>query len=91
MAVQNEAQIKKEAEKKEAEAKEKAKARLKTGVTFIRKDVRAGIYSTRAFGKKIQIRDRQSYFTKKDSEIKFFDNDSEIVELETSSKPKKNK
>ena len=76
--------------KKEAEKKEVAKARLKNGVTFVRKDTRPGIYSTNGTGKRLQIRDRGHYFTKKDSEIKFLDSDSEIVELAPEA-PKKDK
>lgn len=84
----NEEKRQKAKDKEKAEEKAIAKARLKNGVTFVRKDTRPGIYSTNGVGKRIQIRDRGHYFTKIDSEIKFFDNDSEIVELDPKS-PKK--
>lgn len=91
-----EAQIQKDEEKRQkAKDKEKAeekkaiaKARLKNGVTFVRKDTRPGIYSTNGIGKRLKIRDRGHYFTKINSEIEFFDNDPEIVELDPKS-PKK--
>ncbi|MCK5320874.1 hypothetical protein KAJ61_05825 [Candidatus Parcubacteria bacterium] len=92
-----EEQKKNEEKRQKAKNKEKAeekkaitKARLKNGVTFVRKDTRPGIYSTNGIGKRLQIRDRGHYFTKKDSEIKFLDSDSEIVELAPEA-PKKDK
>jgi hypothetical protein len=64
---------------------------LKNPIDFVRRDIRKGIYSTNALGKRVQIVDRQHYYAKTKAEVDFFNNDPEVVVFDPGTPNKKKK
>ena len=78
---------KREAEKKAKEAS-KAKEEVKV-VNFVRRDLRPGVYSTKALGYDIIIKNRGVYATNKKDEIEFLNDDTELMVLKIGKKKEK--
>lgn len=60
-------------------------------VTFVRRDVRNGIYSTDALGRRVKLEGRAAFVAKTGAHIDFCKNDPELIELGAFNKQYKKK